>query len=84
MKIIKYLTLAAILTLAASSAHAREFSKQLKPLLFKALETGILEAELGGYWATMFQQRFKSREPLIVKIKTLKVYKQQGCRQLNV
>ncbi len=58
----------------------------LRPLLIEAIDAadGAARGVLRGPPAEVLRRRGVSSEPLEVEVTTLKVYRQAGCRRLNV
>jgi hypothetical protein len=58
----------------------------LRPLLIEAIDAadGAARGVLAGPPSEVLRRRGVSSEPLEVEVTTLKVYRQPGCRRLNV
>jgi len=68
---------------AVAGAHV---VAELRPLLVAAIDApdGAARGVLAGPAAEVLRRRGVSAEPLEVEVTTLKVYRQPGCRRLNV
>jgi hypothetical protein len=60
--------------------------EDLRPLLIEAIDAadGASRGILGGPPSEVLRRRGVSSEPLEVEVTTLKVYRQPGCKRLNV
>jgi len=58
----------------------------VKPLLMQAIDApgGAAKGILTGPIAEKMHQTTQSRDPVRVEVTTLKTYKQEGCKRLNV
>jgi hypothetical protein len=76
--------LAATLCLACT-VHAAEYTSA-KPLLLQAIDApdGRVEGELVGPIADKFRETTKSTAPLMAEVTTIKSFKQEGCKRLNL
>jgi len=68
----------------APSVQAVDRYANIKPLLIKAIDEGQARGELEGKWSKLFQQRFDTKKPLSAYVTTIKHYKEEGCRRLNI
>ena len=71
---------------AARSAPAPESLSDLRPLLVAAIDAadGRSAGTLAGPLAEVLRSRGISAAPLLVEVTTLVVYRQPGCKRLNV
>lgn len=56
----------------------------VKSLLFQAIEDGRAQGEIVGPIADKFRETTKSSAPVMAEVTTLKSFKQEGCKRLNV
>jgi hypothetical protein len=65
--------------------HAAEYTRA-KPLLLQAIDApdGRVEGELVGPIADKFRETTKSTAPLMAEVTTIKSFKQEGCKRLNL
>lgn len=65
--------------------HAAEYTSA-KPLLLQAIDApdGRAQGEIVGPIADKFRETTKSNAPVMVEVTTLKSFKQEGCKRLNV
>lgn len=65
--------------------HAAEYTNT-KPLLLQAIDApdGRAQGEIVGPIADKFRETTKSNAPVMVEVTTLKSFKQEGCKRLNV
>jgi hypothetical protein len=75
-----------ICPLALGATPGTRLVEDLRPLLIEAIDAadGAARGVLGGPPAEALRGRGVSSEPLEVEVTTLKVYRQPGCRRLNV
>jgi hypothetical protein len=74
---------------AVGSIHATAGTgvvQDLRPLLLEAIDAadGAARGVLAGPPSEVLRRRGVSSEPLEVEVTTLKVYRQPGCKRLNV
>ncbi|MEO1767663.1 hypothetical protein [Thiobacter aerophilum] len=69
----------------AGSAHAAEYTSA-KPLLLQAIDApdGRAQGEIVGPIADKFRETTKSSAPVMAEVTTIKSFKQEGCKRLNV
>jgi hypothetical protein len=67
------------------TVHAAEYTSA-KPLLMQAIDApdGRVEGELVGPIADKFRETTKSTAPLMAEVTTIKSFKQEGCKRLNL
>jgi hypothetical protein len=77
--------LAALLATPASASTSPEVAS-LRPLLVAAIDApdGRAAGALAGPLAEVLRSRGVSAAPLLVEVTTLTIYRQPGCRRLNV
>jgi hypothetical protein len=77
--------LAALLVTPASASASPEVAS-LRPLLVAAIDApdGRAAGALAGPLAEVLRSRGVSATPLLVEVTTLTIYRQPGCRRLNV
>jgi hypothetical protein len=65
--------------------HAAEYTSA-KPLLLQAIDApnGRAQGEIVGQIADRFRETTKSTAPVIAEVSTIKSFKQEGCRRLNI
>ena len=68
-----------------SVAHAAEYTST-KPLLLQAIDApdGRAQGEIVGPIADKFREATKSSAPLMAEVTTIKGFKQEGCKRLNL
>lgn len=66
-------------------AHAAEYTNT-KPLLIQAIDApdGRIQGKIVGPIADMFRETTKSSAPLMAEVTTIKSFKQEGCKRLNL
>jgi len=71
---------------AAPAVAGAHVVADLRPLLVAAIDSadGAARGILAGPATEVLRRRGVSGEPLEVEVTTLKVYRQPGCRRLNV
>ena len=76
---------ASFLLMASVQSHAAEYTSA-KPLLMQAIDApdGRVEGELVGPIADKFRETTKSTAPLMAEVTTIKSFKQEGCKRLNL
>lgn len=69
----------------ASAVHAAEYTNT-KDLLIQAIEApdGRAKGEIVGPIADKFREATKSSAPVMAEVTTLKSFKQEGCKRLNL
>lgn len=67
-------------------AHAADRYTNIKPLLLQAIDApdGRDEGEIVGPIADKFRETTKSSAPVMAEVTTIKSFKQEGCKRLNV
>jgi hypothetical protein len=67
------------------TVHAAEYTSA-KLLLMQAIDApdGRVEGELVGPIADKFRETTKSTAPLMAEVTTIKSFKQEGCKRLNL
>ncbi len=75
-----------ICPVALAATSGTRLVEDLRPLLIEAIDAadGAARGVLRGPPAEVLRRRGVSSEPLEVEVTTLKVYRQPGCRRLNV
>lgn len=65
--------------------HAAEYTSA-KPLLLQAIDApdGRAQGEIVGPIADKFRETTKSSAPVMAEVTTLKSFKQEGCKRLNM
>ena len=65
--------------------HAAEYTSA-KPLLLQAIDApdGRAQGEIVGTIADKFRETTKSSAPVMAEVTTIKSFKQEGCKRLNV
>lgn len=65
--------------------HAAEYTSA-KPLLLQAIDApdGRAQGEIVGPIADKFRETTKSSAPVMAEVTTLKSFRQEGCKRLNV
>ncbi|WP_141056319.1 hypothetical protein [Tepidiphilus succinatimandens] len=65
--------------------HAAEYTSA-KPLLLQAIDApdGRAQGEIVGPIADKFRETTKSSAPVMAEVTTIKSFKQEGCKRLNV
>jgi hypothetical protein len=65
--------------------HAAEYTSA-KPLLIQAIDApdGRAHGEIVGPIANKFREATKSSAPVMAEVTTIKSFKQEGCKRLNV
>jgi hypothetical protein len=65
--------------------HAAEYTSA-KPLLLQAIDApdGRAQGEIVGPIADKFREATKSSVPVMAEVTTIKSFKQEGCKRLNV
>ncbi|TXF13562.1 hypothetical protein [Pelomicrobium methylotrophicum] len=65
--------------------HAAEYTSA-KPLLLQAIDApdGRAQGEIVGPIADKFRETTKSSAPVMAEVTTLKSFKQEGCKRLNL
>lgn len=65
--------------------HAAEYTSA-KPLLLQAIDApdGRAQGEIVGPIADKFRETTKSSTPVMAEVTTIKSFKQEGCKRLNV
>lgn len=78
-------SLAIVLWLLPFCVQAAEYTS-VKPLLVTAIDApdGTANGVLTGSIAEKMHQTTQSRDPIQVEVTTLKEFKQEGCKRLNV
>jgi len=74
-----------LVVLMAQPASATEYS-DVKPLLLQAIDAsdGRAKGEIVGKIADKISQTTKSTSPVMAEITTIKSFRQEGCKRLNV
>jgi hypothetical protein len=69
----------------AGTAHAAEYTSA-KPLLLQAIDApdGRAQGEIVGPIADKFRETTKSTAPVMAEVTTIKSFKQEGCKRLNL
>lgn len=80
-----WLVALSLLALAPSVAVATEYSN-VKPVMLEAIDApgGVANGVLVGPIADKFSATTGSASPVVVEVTTLKSFKQEGCKRLNV
>jgi hypothetical protein len=65
--------------------HAAEYTSA-KPLILQAIDApdGRAQGEIVGPIADKFRETTKSSAPVMAEVTTIKSFKQEGCKRLNV
>jgi hypothetical protein len=76
---------ASFLLMASVQSHAAEYTSA-KPLLLQAIDApdGRAQGEIFGPIADKFRETTKSTAPVMAEVTTIKSFKQEGCKRLNV
>jgi hypothetical protein len=85
MKLHQGIVMAVAMVLIPITTHAAEYTSA-KTLLLQAIDApdGRVEGELVGPIADKFRETTKSTAPLMAEVTTIKSFKQEGCKRLNV
>lgn len=69
----------------AGAVHAAEYTNA-KPLLLQAIDApdGRAQGEIVGPIADKFRETTQSSAPVMAEVTTLKSFKQEGCKRLNL